>query len=428
VPEVWWYTWCRRANGYFGSEENMDDIGNLKAHSTFFLFTYKAASADHCTDTWFRFIIKRFVPEGFLEDKKDYVWYKFNIFTKWVAQTQTTYVLVFDPRREVKELIKGPEKPDVDMVEIDTKRSLSVRNEEENEPKGKPSPRLVAGARVSKSPKGLKPTRLLDRITAFCHINPYAIHALFMEDIVYQLEESVWGIRDRLRVVELQRTSKEDPNPNYESIHDVARHAIHVSETLDAAITTIVSIKAEHDQFQRAQEPTDKTKLGPADRTRNIVGNRVRRRLDFSESMLRNLRFRSSSNMTRLQNEIQLAFNIVSQQIGRSAKADSNAMLGIALLTMLFLPPTFMSSIFSMSFFDFNSDLDRWVLSAKFWLYWAFTVPITLMSIFLFGAFYVLNKPPQPGILTPAEVKKVKLKNLLLQWRHRDDREQPNPA
>lgn len=71
-------------------------------------------------------------------------------------------------------------------------------------------------------------------------------------------------------------------------------------------------------------------------------------------------------------------FNLVTQQdatasttIAREAKADGTAMKTIAALTMVFLPGTFLSSVFSMSMLD----------GAKWWLYVALAIPLTITVV-----------------------------------------------
>lgn len=57
--------------------------------------------------------------------------------------------------------------------------------------------------------------------------------------------------------------------------------------------------------------------------------------------------------------------------IAREAKADGSSMRVIATLTMVFLPGTFMSSVFGMAMLD----------DARWWLYVALTLPLTLLVI-----------------------------------------------
>ncbi|CAG8957244.1 hypothetical protein HYFRA_00009446 [Hymenoscyphus fraxineus] len=75
-----------------------------------------------------------------------------------------------------------------------------------------------------------------------------------------------------------------------------------------------------------------------------------------------------------------LVFNLVTQQdsatttvIARETKADSSSMKTIAALTMVFLPGTFMSSVFSMG----------WVTRASWHLYVGITLPLTGFVIFI---------------------------------------------
>lgn len=44
-------------------------------------------------------------------------------------------------------------------------------------------------------------------------------------------------------------------------------------------------------------------------------------------------------------------------------------------------PPTFISAVFSTTFFQFGADPQSWEVSDKFWLYWAVVVPVTMVCI-----------------------------------------------
>jgi Mg2+ and Co2+ transporter CorA len=75
---------------------------------------------------------------------------------------------------------------------------------------------------------------------------------------------------------------------------------------------------------------------------------------------------------------IDKVFNLVTQQdsftttlIARETKADSSSMKTIAAPTMVFLPGTFMSSVFGLKF----------VGDAQWWLYVAITLPLTAVVV-----------------------------------------------
>ncbi|KAI1862986.1 hypothetical protein JX265_009032 [Neoarthrinium moseri] len=69
-----------------------------------------------------------------------------------------------------------------------------------------------------------------------------------------------------------------------------------------------------------------------------------------------------------------------SQDIATESKRDSTSMKAIAAVTMCFLPGTFVASFFAMPLFDW--DAEQQVVTVRgFWLYWAVTVPLTLVTL-----------------------------------------------
>ena len=161
----------------------------------------------------------------------------------------------------------------------------------------------------------------------------------------------------------------------------------------------------------------------------------TRQYMQFQLSMLTGLRARSEANESRLRNEINLvcallfltpiplrdilsdrtdvgeAFNIVAQsqnqttmRISEATQSDGAAMKTVALVTLTFLPATFVSvsqvkvygklgcrsnllaqALFSMSFFDFSPSGDdgkeSFAVSKKIWLYWVVVVPLTALTM-----------------------------------------------
>ncbi|KAI2630695.1 hypothetical protein GGR54DRAFT_164389 [Hypoxylon sp. NC1633] len=101
------------------------------------------------------------------------------------------------------------------------------------------------------------------------------------------------------------------------------------------------------------------------------------------------------------QKESKLNLEIASQQrrVAHATKRDGTAMKTLSLLGAVFLPGTFMASIFSMTFFDFNvgpdsgdssnSSGDSAQVSSMLWIYFVVTVPLTLV-ILLF--WYIIDR------------------------------------
>ncbi|KAI9672642.1 MAG: hypothetical protein M1831_000077 [Alyxoria varia] len=176
-------------------------------------------------------------------------------------------------------------------------------------------------------------------------------------------------------------------------LHEGARHAIHATETLTLACGNLKALLEEQNPSNVALSIY-----------RNInAARRVAQDLNFYYSRLCAFKARSESNLARVQNEIGLAFNVVAQrdtkitlELSRNATQDSRIMRQISFVTLIFLPGTAVSTLFSTSFFNFsppspannnsntsnepNNQTGVWQVSDKFWIFWVITIPLTLAT------------------------------------------------
>jgi len=197
-----------------------------------------------------------------LANGKEYVWYKLNIFTMWLPGGKCT-TISFETPGFLKSRI----------------RDLLQQND------------------ISKH-------------------GPYWVHAAFLGEVVALQDQAVWSVRNFVRSTEnvsvsletsvfilmlaQGRTSSSRPNPQYPLLHDAARHAIHVAETLDVSIITIESMLMQHELF--LEEATMKT---------SNYTNQTRRRMHFYQHMMKSFRSRAQANKERLLNEITLVSGVV---------------------------------------------------------------------------------------------------------------------
>ncbi|KAK4462990.1 hypothetical protein QBC42DRAFT_266827 [Cladorrhinum samala] len=191
--------------------------------------------------------------------------------------------------------------------------------------------------------------------------DPFSMHSVLIDQLVAYSDISVWRIRDPVRTLEKTRMRM---GAIFEEIHDISRHAIHSSEILEAGVDTLKELK--HCQVavhEKMSQILGKTYIQQA-----------REYTQFQISLLKNLKLRADSNRERLKNEVNLAFNNITRQ-------DNSVLKSIALLTMIFLPATFISALFSTTFFSYGDDSTGWQVSDKMWIYWATTIPATLFII-----------------------------------------------
>lgn len=318
MPEQWWEDYCQNSNGYFGSAEEVDKEGNL-GHSMLNPQLNSARHANTLVDTWAYFESKQ-LPKK-VDSEPVYEWFKLNVFTRWITKTKQTVIILFD--------IKSP--------------SLE---------------------RIRNSLKGIQLDHLGDPFWAYTKVT---------NELVRLKDDAVWAIRNHVRAIEKEKIPDGKPEPNYRRFHDVDRHAIHVTESIEVSMQTLDSILQHHHSV-----------AGDVQNPR--LWRDVHQKLAFSKSMISSLRHRSVANEKRLQNEIQLAFNVVAQydsgvgvQIGKATREDSSAMKTISLVTLAFFPPTFICAIFSTTFFNYEAS-SGWSMSGQFWIYWVFAIPTTIIT------------------------------------------------
>ena len=107
----------------------------------------------------------------------------------------------------------------------------------------------------------------------------------------------------------------------------------------------------------------------------------------------------------------------ISTDIAAVTKDDSFAMRTIAVMSITFLPGTFVAvsvdiehppkkntdltrqSFFSMSMFNWQASGTEPVLSSRFWIYWAVTLPLTLLVLSVWLSWLHQHKSHEPKSL-----------------------------
>ncbi|KAF2135961.1 uncharacterized protein K452DRAFT_213897, partial [Aplosporella prunicola CBS 121167] len=225
-------------------------------------------------------------------------------------------------------------------------------------------------------------TQLSNKLKGFAtnnrHADPYAWHELLATEVEGLYNESVWQLRDLTRSIEKRRDRIQDQitgNTDFFHFHEVGRHIIHLNEALDVAVRTL-------EKTQRSQRLLKEYLHRSLQTLEEIepMFEETKQGLENLDSDFKALLTRSKTLDDRLKNEINLAFNIVSQ-------ADNSVMKTIALVTLVFIPGTFLSSLFGMNFFSYSPPSDSSSGStsistaSNFWIYWAITLPLTLFLL-----------------------------------------------
>ncbi|KAE9370170.1 hypothetical protein N431DRAFT_308690, partial [Stipitochalara longipes BDJ] len=287
--------------------------------------------------SWVQFIIKQ--PKSCMDGllNRVFVWHKVSFYAQW-SSPQNTTVLCFNVQSAMRERFQAHLKDTIDNSNL---------------------------------------------------YDPYSFYVPLMREVLSLFDFSIWSLRDMVRFIELNRVSTMPPQPDYPKLHELGRHIIHSSEAIDVAIESFASLIAQHDLFSRQHIPKNHKAFSGKTHNQEF--------LNFQLSVLKSLRLRSQAIQARLQNEINLQFNLVSQydsrisvRVGQAAQSDSAAMRTISILTLVFLPGTFVSAVFGTTFFGHGDD-SPWTVSNDFWIFWAILIPVTGVTIifwFIWERFY----------------------------------------
>ncbi|KAK1148192.1 hypothetical protein N8T08_010837 [Aspergillus melleus] len=222
-------------------------------------------------------------------------------------------------------------------------------------------------------------------------VNPFRWHMEFSSTLITLYDASIWSLRDLVRNQHELKTQKardkpNPPPPNFPHLHDIGRHIFHSTETLEIAENTVKNIVAEQTRWR--EEFPDSRQKGRG------VYLHTQQRLYSLAKQMHSLKTRSRSLTERLHNEINLAFNIVSQRYGRDAQSDSAMMKTVGVVSLVYLPGTFVSltgakGLFGTNFFDFApGDDSDWKTASTFWMYWAVTIPLTLVTVVIWALWH----------------------------------------
>lgn len=201
--------------------------------------------------------------------------------------------------------------------------------------------------------------------------------------LAYLIDDTAWTLADAFRPVEhstLEGAQDRDSTytpVDFPGLHNAFKHCTYLLEAVRAASKTLDAMS----DHLESTSTSDLTK-GTADSLRY-------RKRTFQSTALR-----LESLEKRMSNIISLSFHLVGQANNNVMREDSRIMKTIAVMTLIFLPATGVASVFSSPFFTVDSSKGAESLSVatSFWIFWAFTVPLTAAVVLLWWKWFKSSK------------------------------------
>jgi Mg2+ and Co2+ transporter CorA len=164
----------------------------------------------------------------------------------------------------------------------------------------------------------------------------------------------------------------------FADLHNISKHTIHLHEALNACLLLVDGIisRLGMDDWMTPGSPTSEAKIQ--------ARRKIRHSIEYRKSLFLSTQMRLSSLQRRIDNIIDLSFNLVTQQDSnimindsKIMAQDSNSMKAIAGITMLFLPATAVASILGSQLFQDNAP------TPLFTLMWWIIIPLTVVVFIL---------------------------------------------
>ncbi|CAG9953769.1 unnamed protein product [Clonostachys rosea f. rosea IK726] len=193
----------------------------------------------------------------------------------------------------------------------------------------------------------------------------------------------IMAIRDKISANEITKFSR-DTGRVLAVLANIRRHLLiskavieHVSKMLDSKRLTKLSVSSRNLHDKHKELLMDVVSMLDTQVTWNesyvaYLLERAKVQIAVLQSLLANEGV--SQSMSLANKSIKLTS--VSALIAQRAAEDSSAMKTIAIMTMLFLPGTFFAALFALPLLKWDESN---VIQKKFWMYWAFTLPATVL-------------------------------------------------
>lgn len=242
---------------------------------------------------------------------------------------------------------------------------------------------------------------LLPTILLKNYKNRAEVFTQMLDDQVVTLEHSI-GVtfagrlrRDMSAVPQLPRVpSRGDMRKLTMDTHTVLTEIIFLSRVVAFNCKAAVYLLRTGDEINSRLPPQRRVSLLHSSRELRETA----RHIEFSSTSVQgfcsNLKERVSSQIQVLYSISAQTDNRLSARIALSSGRDSTAMKTLAFITALFLPGTYIATLFSMSMFEWqaspsdapstsssSTSSSTVSVSNKFWIYWATTIPLTVAVV-----------------------------------------------
>ncbi|CAF9911789.1 MAG: hypothetical protein HETSPECPRED_000445 [Heterodermia speciosa] len=228
-------------------------------------------------------------------------------------------------------------------------------------------------------------------LKAICE-NPFRIHMLLFSSYLDNwrwyfryLDEEFEGMNDEALTLDLKTTAAASLSfDKVQSLRDLHDRAISLTAHCKGTKSVLLALEeVEEANFKGAYtlQPFQSL-LSGHNESLEVLGNRIRNAIDLLAYAL------------DLQNQETAAkINDHISELTEETTDHSATVTWITLLTLFYLPGSFVSTLYGMNFFYFNPRTSKLVIAKDFWIFVVTWLPLALLTFLGYGALVLRHRP-----------------------------------
>lgn len=231
---------------------------------------------------------------------------------------------------------------------------------------------------------------LLDKEYAF---QPYLTSHIITDIALMRLERFSWNAySDFLGVREAMGCNLYfHPPPKYEA-PDVTEMPQRLTALANALASNTASVTAQLQVVECLEKQLRLHGTGEYGSKGNALMVGMRDQLESNRQVIKNTKRRNDYVKESVQAQVQMVYAVLAQKDNELNHQYGADMRVIAVVTLLFLPGTFVATLFSASFWDFSPKNNGPVVSNWVWIYWLVTVGLTVAVLGVWRIFPRMKK------------------------------------
>ncbi|KAI0873646.1 hypothetical protein GGS24DRAFT_462454 [Hypoxylon argillaceum] len=195
--------------------------------------------------------------------------------------------------------------------------------------------------------------------------------------------------------------------------HDVLKGSIQLLDTLrwmERAVKLLIQVGDELDNELKTKAPLKGRPEESDDGNASFHWHEIKQYLDCIWRLCTSLETDRRMSELRCRAQIDIVYSLMAQEdnnlnarMAVASTRDSSSMKALAVITAIFLPGEFIGTLFGVSMFNWQKgtagdpaagkdaadDLPSPTIMPSFWIYWAFTIPLTLVILSAWRGWWV---------------------------------------